>query len=140
MGLFLTQHILEPTREYAILDLVFCSDLDIIQIINVRKEILGSGDRHIITFEMLTQSKRNYSCKIVCDYKKHKKNSQPYNLVITTECVDWENHSLIVDMLCIHNHTLIIYDIICIMDWVACIILISLYCYIFIHYLLYYNR
>ena len=58
--------------------------------------------------------------------------------VQTGECVDWKNHSLIVDILCIHNHTLIIYDIICIMDWVACIILISLYCYIFIHYILYY--
>ena len=42
---------------------------------------------------------------------------------------------------CIHNHTLIIYDIICIIciiDWVACIIRISLYCYILIQYLLYY--
>ena len=50
---FRTQQIPEPTREDAILNLVFRSDPDKIQNINVRKEALsGSNDSHLLVVEL----------------------------------------------------------------------------------------
>ena len=66
---FLTQHVLTPTREQAVLDLVLTSDPDLVSDLNILHP-LGSSDHNMIVFTAHLDCKVNHDNKVLRDYKK----------------------------------------------------------------------
>ena len=66
---FLTQHVLTPTREQAVLDLVLTSDPDLVSDPNILHP-MGSSDHNMIVFTAHLDCKANHDNKVLRDYKK----------------------------------------------------------------------
>ena len=66
---FVTQHVTEPTRSNAVLDLVMTRDPDLISSVNVT-EPLGGSDHNMVTFVVHHQREISVNVKEVRDYQK----------------------------------------------------------------------
>ena len=65
---FLTQHVLTPTRENAILDLVLTRDPDLVSDVNVLHP-LGTSDHNMIVFTVHLDCEARHDDKVIRDYK-----------------------------------------------------------------------
>ena len=83
--LFLTQHVLTPTREANILDLVFSSEEGMVEGLKVR-EHLSNSDHNVVTFS-LTQKTSDFVDNKIC-YNFNKGDYSGMNAHLST-CV-WE--------------------------------------------------
>ena len=83
---FLHQHVREATRESAVLDLVFSSEVDMVENIEIRDH-LGASDHSILTFDIITNVEILDSNRVYRDYKKGN-----YDKIITElKRINWKN-------------------------------------------------
>jgi len=68
-GCFLTQHVKEPTRGDAILDLVFTSDPDLVSDLQILHP-LSTSDHNMIMFTVHLQTETVNSVKVIRDYNR----------------------------------------------------------------------
>ena len=64
---FITQHVVEPTRDTAVLDLVLTHDPDLKNSVNIT-ETLGSSDHHMVSFVIHQQHESSDNARASRDY------------------------------------------------------------------------